>query len=403
MYDFVVVGAGIIGLSVSMQLSATYTQSNILVIEKEDEISLHQTGRNSGVIHSGIYYKPGSIKADFAKSGNNNLMTFCKREGVPFEQCGKIIVAVEENELDQMEKLYQRGLQNSLDVKKVSKEEINERQPYVNGLEGIFVPSTGIVDYKQVADAYKNRAQENGSEFLLGAKVQEIKKHSNYLSIKTDNDNIIQTKIVVNCAGLYSDKIAENSGVKTDMKIIPFRGEYFKVKKDKEYLVNNLIYPVPNPEFPFLGVHFTRMMAGGIDIGPNAVPSFKREGYTKRDVNLKELYEILKYKPFWQVAFGNMQEGVKEILKSFSKKLFLKDINKYFPQLTLNDLVPEKAGVRAQALGTDGKLIDDFFIAQTDRAIHICNAPSPAATASLEIGDYIVKLIQKKYASLMLV
>lgn len=399
MYDFVVVGAGIIGLSVSMQLSATYPQSNILVIEKEDEISLHQTGRNSGVIHSGIYYKPGSIKADFAKSGNNNLMTFCKREGVPFEQCGKIIVAVEENELDQMEKLYQRGLQNSLDVKKVSKEEINEREPYVNGLEGIFVPSTGIVDYKQVADAYKNKAQENGSEFLLGAKVQEIKKHSNYLSIKTDNDNIIQTKIVVNCAGLYSDKIAENSGVKTDMKIIPFRGEYFKVKKDKEYLVNNLIYPVPNPEFPFLGVHFTRMMAGGIDIGPNAVPSFKREGYTKRDVNLKELYEILKYKPFWQVAFGNMQEGVKEILKSFSKKLFLKDINKYFPQLTLNDLVPEKAGVRAQALGTDGKLIDDFFIAQTDRAIHICNAPSPAATASLEIGDYIVKLIQKKYAS----
>jgi len=401
MYDFVVIGAGIIGLSVSMQLSNAYPQSKILVIEKEKDISLHQTGRNSGVIHSGIYYNPGSMKADFAKSGNNSLINFCKNEGVPYEQCGKMIVAVEKDELDQMNNLYQTGLKNGLNIKKMSKSEINEREPFVSALEGIFIPSTGIVDYKKVAEAYKNKAEENKSEFLMGTKVESIKNYSDHQLLKTDSGNYIQTKIVVNCAGLFSDKIAEKSGIKTDMKIVPFRGEYFKVKEHKEHLVNSLIYPVPNPDFPFLGVHFTRMMSGEVNIGPNAIPSFKREGYTKKDINVKEFYEVLKYKPFWQVAFSNMEEGIKEILKSFSKKLFLKDVNKYFPQLTEDDLTPEKAGVRAQALGRDGKLIDDFFIAQTDRAIHICNAPSPAATASLEIGNYIVKLIEAKYISLL--
>lgn len=397
-YDFIIVGAGIVGLSVAMQLNEIYPNAKVSVIEKENDISLHQTGRNSGVIHSGIYYKPGSMKAEFAKHGNKNMIDFCRKEGVPFDQCGKLIVAVEQQEIPQLDDLYQRGIQNGLSIRKVTREEINEREPYVNGLGGIFVPETGIVDYKQVAGAYVNKIKECYGELLLGTKVQDVESYSDYLLVSTDQGNL-KTKFIVNCAGLYSDKVAEKSGVKIDMQIVPFRGEYFKVNKEKEYLVNNLVYPVPNPDFPFLGVHFTRMMTGGVDIGPNAVPSFKREGYTKMDINIKELYEVLKYKPFWQIAFGNLQEGLKEIFKSLSKKMFIKDINKYFPQLTEDDLIPAESGVRAQALGSDGKLLDDFFIAETDRAIHVCNAPSPAATASLEIGNYIVELIQNKYRS----
>lgn len=400
MYDFTIVGAGIVGLSVGMQLSETYPEASILIIEKEDHISLHQTGRNSGVIHSGIYYKPGSMKARFAKSGNEHLVEFCEREGVPYERCGKLIVAVDPKELPQLEHLYQRGLTNGLSVKKVAKEELREYEPHLTALEGIFVPSTGIVNYKQVAEAYVNKLEEKNGELLLETTVDTVDTYSDHLLVKTNRGNI-KTRMLVNCAGLYSDKIAEKSGVKTDMQIVPFRGEYYKVKEDKAYLVKNLVYPVPNPAFPFLGVHFTRMMAGGVDIGPNAVPSFKREGYTKKDVDLRELYEVLKYRPFWQIAFGNMQEGLKEIFKSFSKSLFLKDVNKYFPQLTEEDLLPAEAGVRAQALSNDGRLLDDFFIARGDRAIHVCNAPSPAATASLEIGAYIVDLVQKKYRQLV--
>ncbi|HET7578332.1 MAG TPA: L-2-hydroxyglutarate oxidase [Bacillales bacterium] len=395
MYDFIVVGAGIIGLSVSMQLSETYPQAKILVIEKEKDISMHQTGRNSGVIHSGIYYKPGSMKARFAKTGNDHMVEFCEREGVPYDRCGKLIVAVDQRELPQLEKLYQRGLKNGLDVKKVTKEEIREREPHLKAVDGIYVPTTGIVDYKQVSAAYVDKFKSQNGELQLETEVKAVENQTGHLLVKTNQGNF-KTRFLINCAGLYSDKIAEKAGVKTDMQIVPFRGEYYKIRKEKEHLVKNLVYPVPNPDFPFLGVHFTRMVGGGVDIGPNAVLSFKREGYTKTDVDLKELIEVLKYKPFWQIAFGNMQEGLKEIFKSFSKKMFLKDVNKYFPQLKEEDLIPAEAGVRAQALSNDGRLLDDFFIVQSDRAIHVCNAPSPAATASLEIGNYIVGLVRKK-------
>lgn len=395
MYDFVIVGAGIVGLSVAMQLREAYPQAKVMVLEKENDISLHQTGRNSGVIHSGIYYKPGSMKANFATSGNQHMMDFCHKEGVPYDRCGKLIVAVNENELPQLEDLYRRGLQNGLPLKRVSREEIADYEPHLRAIKGIYVPTTGIVDYKQVAAAYVHKLRKNDGELVLGAKVEAIDSHIDHLCVKTSGGSA-KTKMIVNCAGLYSDKIAELSGIKLDMKIVPFRGEYYKIKQNRSDLVKNLVYPVPQPDFPFLGVHFTRMISGDVTIGPNAIPSLKREGYAKTDMNLREMFETLRYKPFWQVAFGNVTEGLKELSKSFSKKLFLKSVNQYFPQLREDDLISADAGVRAQALNSDGHLLDDFFIVKTDRMIHVCNAPSPAATASLEIGDYIVNLIRKK-------
>lgn len=395
MYDYIIVGAGIIGLSVAMQLSEKYRSKKILVIEKEHDISMHQTGRNSGVIHSGVYYKPNSFKASFSRKGNNSMYEFCEKEGVPFKKCGKLIVATREIELPLLEKLYDNGRKNDLSIKKMGGEEINEKEPHVCALKGVFLPSTGIVDYKKVADAYVNRMEKHGCELLLKTKVETVETYISHLLISTNQGNL-KTKYLINCGGLYSDKIAEASGIKTDMKIIPFRGEYFKIKENKNHLVNGLIYPVPNPDFPFLGVHFTRDMEGNITIGPNAIPSLKREGYTKRDVNLKELYEIISYKPFWKTAFNNIHEGLDEVFKSFSKRKFLKEVNHFFPQLKEEDLIKAPAGVRAQALNTEGELVDDFLIVHADRAIHICNAPSPAATASLEIGQYIVELIAKQ-------
>lgn len=389
MYDYVVVGAGIVGLSVAMQLSEAHPAAKVLVVEKESEISQHQTGRNSGVIHSGIYYKPGNMKARFAKKGNRHLMEFCQKEGVPYEQCGKLIVAVNEGELPQLEALYQRGLQNGLSVRKVSKQEIREREPYLTALAGIFVPSTGIVDFKQIAAAYAHKLKGNGGELMLETKVLDIDTRIDHLVIKTSRGSF-KAKMLVNCAGLYSDKIAEAAGIKLDMRIVPFRGEYFRLKEDKADLVKHLVYPVPHADFPFLGVHFTRMLDGSVHIGPNAVPSLKREGYSKTAINLKELYETVSYKPFWRIAFGNMGEGLKEMGKSFSKSLFIKGVHAYFPQLNEEDIVPAEAGVRAQALDADGNLLEDFFIVKTERMIHVCNSPSPAATASLEIGAYIV-------------
>lgn len=396
MYDFAIIGAGIVGLSVAMQLSKAYPDQKVIVLEKEEDIAMHQTGRNSGVIHSGIYYKPGSLKADFAKNGNQNMVDFCHKEGIPFDRCGKLIVAINESELTQLEQLYQRGLQNGIPVEKVNKEQIHAYEPYLDALAGIYVPTTAIVDFKQVARAYANKLEERQGELVFGAKVVTIDSYFDYHDIGTSAGSF-KVKYIVNCAGLYSDKIAELAGIRLDMKIVPFRGEYFEIKSDQSHLVKNLVYPVPDPDFPFLGIHFTRMMDGGVTIGPNAVPGLKREGYKKTDIDIKEMSETLRFKPFWQIAFGNMSEGLKEVAKSFSERLFLKHVNRYFPQIRTEDIVPTDAGVRAQALDSDGHLLVDFFIARTDGMIHVCNAPSPAATASLEIGEYIVNVIREAY------
>ncbi|HET7629395.1 MAG TPA: L-2-hydroxyglutarate oxidase [Bacillales bacterium] len=395
MYDFVIIGAGIVGLSVAMQLGENDSDAKIAVIEKEKEISLHQTGRNSGVIHSGIYYKPGSFKAKFAREGNAHMVQFCKENGIPYERCGKLIVAVTEKEVPLMENLYQRGLKNGLSVKKVMKDDIKEIEPNVRAIAGIFVPSTGIVDYRKVAAVYADKIKQKQGDLLTDTEIKGVQMNDDRIVLTTSQGDI-QARFLINCAGLYSDKVAEMAGVKTDMKIVPFRGEYYQISANKKTLVKNLVYPVPNPDFPFLGVHFTRMMNGSVHIGPNAVLSLRREGYSKTDIHWREAAEILRYGAFWKIAGSNMREGMKEMIKSFSKRAFVKDVQRYFPQLEEKDLVPAKAGVRAQALSRDGKLLDDFFIVKHDRAVHVCNAPSPAATASLEIGARIVHLVKKQ-------
>lgn len=394
MYDYVIIGAGIVGLSVGMHLSEDEPLAKIAIVEKEDDISLHQTGHNSGVIHSGIYYKPGSFKAEFARNGSQSMVRFCQENDIPYETCGKLIVAVEEKEFPVMEDLYKRGIENQLAIRKVSKEEINEIEPHVRAISGIFVPSTGIVNYKQVAKVYAEKITNQNGEILTNTKVTDINVTKDFIELETSKGHL-KTKFLINCAGLYSDKITKMSGLNADIKIVPFRGEYYQLKEDKQYLVKNLIYPVPNPEFPFLGVHFTRMIDGHIHIGPNAVLSLKREGYKKTDIHLKEMFETLTYKGFWKIASSYMGEGMKEMVKSFSKKAFLKDVQKYFPQMTADDLVSSPAGVRAQALTRDGKLLDDFYIVQTSQSIQIGNAPSPAATASLEIGRYVADMVKK--------
>lgn len=394
MYDYVVIGGGIIGLSTAMQLIESFPNAKIALIEKENAIATHQSGRNSGVIHSGIYYRPGSMKARFAKRGSERLIEFCERHDVPYERCGKLIVAVDKRELPQLEKLYQRGLENGLDVKMLSGEEVNEREPHVRALKGVYVPSTGIVNYIDVATAYANVFRSAGGEIFTNTELRSVSETQDDITLETTT-NDIETKAVINCAGLYSDKVAQLFGLKLDVQIVPFRGEYYELDSSK-HLLNNLIYPVPNPDFPFLGVHFTRMMNGHVHIGPNAVLSFKREGYVKTDFDVRETMSVLTYPAFWKIAFRNAKEGLQEMYKSISKKAFLQDVQRYFPMITEGELHPADAGVRAQALSNDGKLLDDFLIAKTKRAIHVLNAPSPAATASLEIGRYIVSELKRR-------
>ncbi len=395
-YDYTIIGAGIVGLSVGVELTKRYPNARILIVEKEAAISVHQTGRNSGVIHSGIYYKPGSLKAKLARTGNRQMVGFCKQHGIEHDMCGKVIVATNQDELPLLDNLYARGLENQLDVEKISADELREIEPYVNGIAAIRVPSTGIVNYQQVAQVFAEQIQQNGGEIMLNTEVQDITDGADGVELHT-NRGIYQTKFLVNCGGLFSDRIAQMAGIKTDMRIIPFRGEYFELNPEKRHLVHNLVYPVPNPDFPFLGVHFTRMMDGRVLIGPNAVLSFKREGYSKTDFEVKDFIESATYPGLLKLASKNAAEGLKEIYRSYSKKALVKEIQRFIPEIDEEDIVPGKAGVRAQALDYDGHLIDDFMMIQDRRMVHVCNAPSPAATASIEIGREIVSRVAKKY------
>ncbi len=392
-YDFAVIGGGIVGLSIAMTLGR-YPDARILVLEKEPSWAAHQTGNNSGVIHSGIYYQPGSLKATFSREGNRLLAEFCQQYGIDYEICGKIIVATDSEELPLLEKLYQRGLANGLNVKKITAEEVKEIEPHVSCLAGIQVKSTGIVNYRQVSEKYAEIIAKQGGELRLSTKVIGIRSTSQGYIIKTNQGDFL-TKFLVNCAGLFSDRIAQLSGVNPQIKIVPFRGEYYEIIPEKRYLVKHLIYPVPNPNFPFLGVHFTRMIDGSIHAGPNAVLSFKREGYQKIDINLRDLGEIITYPGVWKLAAKYADIGFEEIIRSFSKAAFVRSLQKLIPAIEIDDLVPSNAGVRAQALTNEGNLVDDFLLIQEKNAIHVCNAPSPAATASLPIGEEIVKQIDK--------
>lgn len=395
--DVIVIGGGIVGLATALQLKEQNRNIKVTLLEKELEIARHQTGNNSGVIHSGIYYKPGSLKAINCIHGYDLLIDFCRKNEVPVDLCGKIIVATKEEELPLLQNLFTRGEQNGLtNLKILNGNELREYEPHVAGIAGIAVPQTGIVDYKKVAEKYADRIKSFGGEIVLGEKVMDIKLRSDYASVSTQNKTYT-TKLVINCAGLYSDKIARLTSTKVNVKIIPFRGEYFKLKKEKEYLVKNLIYPVPDPNFPFLGVHFTRMMKGGVEAGPNAVLAFQREGYKKTDINLAELAESLIWPGFQKVAFKYWKTGIGEMYRSFSKTAFTKALQKLLPEIQESDLENGGAGVRAQACDRTGGLVDDFMILEEKQVINVCNAPSPAATSSLSIGETISKLALTRF------
>lgn len=396
-FDVTVIGGGIVGLATALQLQKKNPNLKILLLEKENEWAKHQTGNNSGVIHSGLYYKPGSLKATNCISGYHLLLDFCKENEIPFELCGKIVVATEEHELPLLQNLFVRGQQNGLTgLIELNKEQLKEHEPHVNGLKGFFVPQTGIVDYKLVAQKYSELLIKNGATLKLGERVVKITSNGSSSEVITENSNY-GTKLVINCAGLYSDKVARLTSQNVDVKIIPFRGEYYKLKKEKEYLVKNLIYPVPDPNFPFLGVHFTRMAKGGVEAGPNAVLAFAREGYKKSTINLGELAESLAWPGFQKVAAKYWRTGIGEMYRSFSKAAFTKALQKLIPEIQKADLTDGGAGVRAQACSRDGGLVDDFLILEEKNAINVCNAPSPAATSSLAIGETVSTLVLKRF------
>ncbi|NJM58566.1 MAG: L-2-hydroxyglutarate oxidase [Synechococcales cyanobacterium RU_4_20] len=392
MYDYAVVGGGIVGLSVAMTLGQRFPDAKILVLEKESEWAHHQTGNNSGVIHAGVYYKPGSFKAKFSRAGSRSMVEFCQQHNIPHEVCGKVIVAVDDGERPRLENLYQRGLENGLPVHRITAEEVKEHEPYVKAVAGIWVESTGIADYRQVCHKYAEIAQNQGADLWLNTKVLRLGNAGREQVIQT-NQGDFTARFLVNCAGLFSDRIAKLGQVDPQAKIIPFRGEYYELVPEKRHLVKGLIYPVPNPDFPFLGVHFTRMIDGSVHAGPNAVLSLKREGYTKTDFDLGDFAEVMTYPGFWKLAAKHADEGIQEIIRSFSKAAFVKSLQGLIPEVQMADVVPTHAGVRAQALMNTGQLVDDFLIVEGENAIHVCNAPSPAATSSLEIGKFVVEKI----------
>jgi (S)-2-hydroxyglutarate dehydrogenase len=387
-YDYAIVGGGIVGLASALHLGQRYPQAQILLLEKEREWASHQTGNNSGVIHSGIYYKPGSFKAKFCREGAQSMVQFCQEHDLPHEVCGKVIVATKPEELPLLENLYQRGLQNQLPVRKLSAEAVKDYEPHIQCLAGIHVASTGIANYRAVCLKYAELAALQGADLRLNVAVEGLTKTTEGYRIATSQGEF-SARFVINCAGLFSDRIAQLTGAKPSAKIVPFRGEYYELVPEKRSLVKGLIYPVPNPNFPFLGVHFTRMIDGTVHAGPNAVLSLKREGYQKTDFNLRDAVETLTYPGFWKLAVKHSDQGLQEILRSIFKPLFVKSLQELIPEVQSDDLIPCHAGVRAQALQPDGKLVDDFLIVPDDQALHVCNAPSPAATSSLEIGKAI--------------
>jgi len=398
-YDIAVIGGGIVGAATFYKLQLKYPSKKIILFEKENMLADHQTGHNSGVIHSGLYYKPGSLKAQNCIQGRHELVAFAKEHNIPHDICGKVVVATDESELPYMEKIYNIGLENKIEgLKKITAEEVKEIEPFVESIGGLLVPCTGIIDFraataKMVELALAINAE---SQLKLEHEVTDIQKSADYSTIVTSKGNF-EAKYLVFCGGLQADRLAKKDGVKLKEKVVGFRGDYYELTESGIHKVKHLIYPVPNPDFPFLGVHFTRMTNGETECGPNAVFTFKREGYSKTAFSLRDTWDALTYKGTWKLFFGNMKFGINEYRRAFSKKLFLKTLQRMIPSLTMDDLKPGRAGVRALLLREDGDTRDDFRIEYHGNSIHVLNAPSPAATASLAIGGYVADKFEKQF------
>lgn len=392
--DVLIVGGGIVGLATGMALAEAGVA--VAVVEAEGGLARHQTGHNSGVIHSGLYYKPGSAKARNCADGRELMYRFCADNGIPHERCGKLVVATDEAELPALAELERRGAANGLTgITRLDPAGLREHEPHVRGVAGLFVPQTGIVDYKLVAAAYAAKIEAAGGRVRTSAKFLGCKREPDALTAET-TAGPVRAKLLVNCAGLQSDRVARLCGVDPGVRIVPFRGEYYELKPAAEHLCRNLIYPVPDPSLPFLGVHFTRMAGGGVECGPNAVLAFRREGYKFTDVSARDLWELARYGGFWKMARRFWRTGLGEMYRSLSRRAFWRALQKLIPEVRLADLVPAGAGVRAQAVGPDGRLVDDFFIRQAERMVHVLNAPSPAATASISIGRSIAEMARKE-------
>jgi L-2-hydroxyglutarate oxidase len=402
-YDLTIIGGGILGLATALKITAAHPNVRLLILEKEAALARHQTGNNSGVIHSGLYYRPGSLKAKSCVSGRKELMAFCDENSVPYEICGKVVVATSPAELPRLDELHRRGLANGLQgLEIIGPERLKEIEPHAVGIKGLFVPETGIVDYRKVAAAYADKVRDANGDIRMGQRVVGIIDGSDEVVLQTSGGDY-RTKYLINCCGLQSDIVAQMMGPSSQQndeeehRIIPFRGEYYKIAPEREYLVKNLIYPVPDPTFPFLGVHFTRMARGGVEAGPNAVFAYAREGYRHSDINLSDLWRTVSFKGFWAITAKYWRTGFGELYRSLSKAAFVRALQKLLPEIREQDLVPGGAGVRAQAVSASGALVDDFIIKQSQRAIHILNAPSPGATASLAIGQQIREMAEKNF------
>tara|TARA_B100000519_G_C14217944_1_gene426005 strand:+ start:121 stop:1308 length:1188 start_codon:yes stop_codon:yes gene_type:complete len=391
MYDVTIIGGGIVGLATGHALLNQNPALKIVLLEKESKVGQHQTGHNSGVIHSGIYYEPGSLKAINCRRGINMLLEFCNHHNIPFEMCGKVIVATSEDELHSLDLLHERGQKNGIKgIKKLSPGELWKYEPHADGLSALYCPETGIIDYQQVCEQISANIQKRG-EIITDAAVVSIDDRPDGINVATETIEY-KTRFLINCAGLFSDQVAELAGIERQMRIVPFRGEYYMLKEQSRHLVKNLIYPVPDPRYPFLGVHFTRTIDGCIEAGPNAVLAWAREGYKKTDVDLKDMWDYLSYSGFWRMAGKYWTTAMGEYYRSFFKGAFVHALQKLVPEITANDISHSPAGVRAQALASDGGLVDDFVINNIGNMIHVINAPSPAATSSLAIGEYIANI-----------
>ncbi|MFS1900391.1 L-2-hydroxyglutarate oxidase [Vibrio lentus] len=401
-YDYIIVGGGIVGVSTAWQLQQAYPDKSILLVEKERGFAQHQTGHNSGVIHAGVYYAPGSLKADFCKRGVERTIAFCSQHDIPVENCGKLLVATNEQEVDRMNALYQRCHDNDIDVDLLDQAQLKLAEPNITGLGAIYVKTTSIVDYKKVTEVMAQEFVEAGGKLSLGTEVimaDELEDEVQ-LTCKMDGQtHQLNSRFLITCSGLMADRMTSMLGIETDFQIVPYRGEYYQLDAKHNQVVNHLIYPIPDPELPFLGVHLTRMIDGSITVGPNAVQGWKREGYGKLNFSFKDTWQMLSFVGFWKVTANNLKTGLVEFKNSWWKPGYLKLVNKYCPSITVSDFKPYPAGIRAQAVLKDGTLVHDFLFAESPRSLHVCNAPSPAATSAMPIGEYICGKVMRKTAS----